>query len=111
MEQEKTIPFKKEMRRLAGIAYQREMDSELNEIYKEFKKWEKGEIDCFKLNDIIYKYHDEIARYLWKINLMKTDYLTARGIAKNIIKNEEVNPKLKVYLKDKIEYIKNEIGV
>jgi hypothetical protein len=28
------IRIKKEMRRLAGISYQREMDSELNEIYK-----------------------------------------------------------------------------
>jgi hypothetical protein len=111
MDHEKPIPFKMEMRRLAGIAYQRELDLELTEVYKEFKKWEKGKLDCFKLNDVIHKYHDETARYLWKLNHMKPDYLTARGIGKNIIKNEEVNPKIMEYLKDKIEYIRQENGV
>ena len=111
MKTDKTIPFKKEMRRLAGIAYQREMDSELNEVYKEFEKWANGEIDCFELNDVIHKYHDETARYLWKINHMKPDYLTARGIGKDIIKNEEVNPKIIEYLKDQIEFIRDENSV
>ena len=111
MENNKSIPFKKEMRRLVGVAYQREMDSELNEVYKEFKKWEKGEIDCFTLNEIIHKYHDETARYLWKINHLKPDYLTARGIGKDIIKNEEVNPKIIEYLKVQIESIREENSV
>jgi hypothetical protein len=56
-------------------------------------------------------YHDGTARYLWKINHLKPDYLTARGIAKGFIKSEEVNPKLLEYLKDKIKFIKDEEGV
>lgn len=107
MKNEYSKPFKKEMRRIAGIAYQREMDEELGKLYEQFKKWEKKEIDCFQLNDIIHKYHDGISRQLYKLNQMGADYLAIRALAKNIIKEEEADKNLIEASKDKIESFKS----
>ena len=89
--------LKKEMRRIAGIAYQRELDEELRAVYKDFKKWEKGALDCFQLNEIIHKFHVGVSRQLYKINMADVDYLAARAIGLKIIKPEEVNPVLMNY--------------
>ncbi len=43
---------RKELRSLASTAYERELDSALEDIYAGFEKWKNKQIDCFGLNQL-----------------------------------------------------------
>ena len=57
---------KKKLRQLKDIAYERELDQELSELYKDFQKWWNKEIDGFELNGLIHKYHQGSLRGVGK---------------------------------------------
>lgn len=57
---------KREIRRLAGLAYKREMSSAAAALEEDFKRWRRGELDVFELNEQIHKHHDGISRELYK---------------------------------------------
>ena len=62
-------PTKKEikvLRKLAALAYERELGESLAELGKGFDDWRAGEIDVWQLNDHIHRYHDGDSRDLWK---------------------------------------------
>ena len=98
--------LKKEMNRLADIVFQRELDTELTKINADFKKWEKGTINSFQLNDLIHKYHEDVSQHLWKLYQQQPEFLVARALANNTIKNEETNPIILKALKDKMAFFK-----
>jgi hypothetical protein len=47
---------KKRLRRLSDTAYERELDHELEKLYRDFKKWRNKNINGFELNDLIHKH-------------------------------------------------------
>ena len=56
---------RKELRKLAGLAYERELAKALELLEAYFKQWRKDNITGFELNERIHTFHNGIARDLW----------------------------------------------
>ncbi len=55
---------RKELRRLAGLAYERELAKALEALEESFGQWRKKKISAFELSDCIHKFHNGTARNL-----------------------------------------------
>ncbi|TDO92001.1 hypothetical protein DFR79_10827 [Halanaerobium saccharolyticum] len=100
---------KKEIRRLAGLAHERELEKALADLNLKFKQWEKKELDPFELDDEIHKFHNKISREIFKkynSSDMK-DHYVAIAIANGIIDKDEVAPEAYHELEFLIERIKD----
>jgi len=77
---------------LVGIAYERELNRALEDLFSRFEKWKKGEIDAFDLDKEIHIHHNGISRDLFKIyrdrDLQLSVYLAFK---RGIIKMDEIN--------------------
>ena len=58
---------KAELRRLAGLAHERELSEALTNLESEFGRWRIGEISVFELNDRIHEFHHGLSRDLYKL--------------------------------------------
>ena len=87
---------RKELRKLSELAYKRELNSAINDLYNKFKEWEKGSIDSFKLDHEIHKYHNGISRELYKKydDNDLIDITIGWAIAKGILEKSEVSDNL-----------------
>ena len=94
----------KEINKLSNLAYKRELSAALNNLEKKFEEWNKGDIDCFELNDLIHKYHNNTARELYDKynNNDLSDITIAWTIANGIISKNEVSKELINKLEDYI---------
>ena len=88
-------PYSKAQRRilreLAGLAYKRELASELGELEAHFKAWREGQIGPFALNDRIHEFHNGASRDLWKtyVNL-HAEMVVPMAVARGVIQESEV---------------------
>ncbi len=58
--------IKRRIRELAGLAYERSLSAALADLDSEFARWRQGQCDAFELEECIHKFHDGVARDLWK---------------------------------------------
>lgn len=56
---------RRELRRIAGLAYDRELASALTALEQQFRRWKSGEIGPHDLNDAIHEFHQGPNRQLW----------------------------------------------
>lgn len=83
---------RREVRRLAGVVYERELAAALGQLESAFGRWHRGEIDAFALNDEIHRFHDGASKDLWKqYALGEAGFGLAAAIARGILKETEVN--------------------
>ena len=80
-----TMKQRRELRDLQGIAWERELSSALEQLQKDFRSWEKGDISPFELNDRIHRFHDGRSRQLFNIysgslDTFWLDHVIARGV-------------------------------
>ena len=95
---------RREIRRLAGLAHERELSSAVADLQSTFEQWRNGKIDVFALNDQIHKYHDGISRELYKKYAMgETHWSVASAIARGVLRESEVLPTLMENLQSVIE--------
>jgi len=45
--------FKRELRQLAGVAYERELARELHGLREQFDRWQRGKLTPFELSDVL----------------------------------------------------------
>ena len=57
---------RKILRRLASLAYERELGEALGELDAAFLEWRGGVIDAFQLNDAVHRHHQGPLLDLWK---------------------------------------------
>jgi hypothetical protein len=96
---------KRELRRLAGLAYERELSAASANLQGEFERWRKGEIDVFMLNELIHQFHDGVARDLYKLYAMgQPVWGVGAAIARGVLKKEEVNPVILEYVQGPVEF-------
>ena len=82
---------KKKLRELAGIANERELDQEMEMLYRHFDSWRNEKISCFELNDLIHKFHQGPSREIWKMYAYSDpDTVVPRAVALGILKREEI---------------------
>ncbi len=100
---------KKVLRHLAGVAYQRDLDSELTKLKARFDQWQSGKIDCFDLSDLIHTFHNGTSRELWKFYThADPDRIVARGIIDKIISREEVDDDVLAQIRPLLELYEQE---
>jgi hypothetical protein len=100
---------KKEIRRLTGLAHERELEKALADLNLKFKQWENEELDSFELDDEIHHFHNKTSREIFKKynSSDMEDHYVAIAIAKGIIDKDEVDPEAYQELESLIEKIKD----
>jgi hypothetical protein len=84
---------RRQIRHLAGLAYERELGAAAGELEREFERWRRGEIDVFALSEHIHKFHNGAARDLYKRYAMgREEWSLAWAIACGVVKEPEVDP-------------------
>ena len=98
---------KAELRRLAGLAHERELSAALSNLESEFGRWRRGEISVFELNDRIHRFHHGVSRDLYKLYDPRDAEIVVPGaIARGTLKEQEVDPALLRNVADLIEFAK-----
>lgn len=83
---------RKELRRLAVLAYERELSKALEALEENFRQWKKNKITAFELNELIHKFHNGIARDLWSFYARgHTELIVVQAIENGIILKTEIN--------------------
>lgn len=83
--------IRRKLRELAGIAYQRELDTELKSLKEKFNDWENGKIDCFELSEHIHKFHNGLSLEIWKkYNNLTPDMTVPDAVALGILERNEI---------------------
>jgi len=83
----------KEIRKLAGLAYERELAKAAGDLQDQFESWRRGELDVFELNERIHQFHDGVSRDLYKQYVMgEASWNLAAAIRNDVVKESEVNP-------------------
>ncbi len=95
---------KKQFRKLAALAHERELGNALEKLLLEFERWKKGEINTFELNDKIHEHHDGTARDLFKFYVYGDPQVTvARAVAEGVLEENEIDERFLPFLKLTIE--------
>jgi hypothetical protein len=90
-----TKASKRKLRELASLAYTRELAAELSKLEAKFARWRSGEIDPFELSDEIHRFHDGIARDLYKLyGNLPPNHSVPRALALKVLQEADVPPEL-----------------
>ena len=83
---------RRDLRALATTAYERELNSTLEDLYQSFEKWKAEQIDCFELNQLIHDFHQKKSRELWKIyNQTDNDFIVVRAVRIGVLQRGEIS--------------------
>jgi len=86
---------RKELRRLSGLAHERELGAAATQLGLQFERWRRGEIDVFALNEEIHKFHDGVSRDLYKFYVMggsMVEFNVASAVARDVLNESEIDP-------------------
>jgi DNA primase large subunit len=98
-----TTTQRKALRRLANLAYERELGAELANLEARFAEWRAQRISAFQISDLIHEFHDGPSRELYKLyGSIDTAYLVARAIAQGLLHEDEAPTEILAKLADLI---------
>jgi hypothetical protein len=98
---------RREVRRLAGSAYKRELSAAAAALEEKFNRWRRGELDVFALNEQIHKYHDGVSRDLYQRYVLgEPQWAVADAVRRGILQEQEVVPEIMSCLGGLIEFFK-----
>jgi hypothetical protein len=96
---------RRQLRELAGIAYERELSQELEKLAQGFEQWRQGKIDAFELNDLIHKHHNGASRDLWKHYHHSWLHIqVAYAVRAGILREEEVPEEAWLYIEGALAF-------
>jgi hypothetical protein len=99
---------KAELRRLAGLAHERELSAAIGELEAEFGRWRRGEISVFELNKRIHEYHHGISRDLYNLyDPRDAEMVVPAAIVRGTIREDELEPILLQNLSNLIQFAKS----
>jgi len=88
------------------LAWQREIDKELNFLSKGFEKGKNKKIESADLVELIHKFHNGSARQIWvKYNNSNPEEILIFAVAADILRKEEIPENIYGTIKDKIGII------
>lgn len=81
----------KKMRELSSQSYERELRKELETLAEKFKSWQDNQMDTWDLEEAIHKFHNGVARELYKrYNYLSPEEILSYALFQNIIAYEEL---------------------
>lgn len=92
------------LRKLAGKAWEAELNRELAILFEHFHQWTKKDMNAFDLSDKIHEFHDGASRQLFKL-YTQLDPVTAvsRAVTIGVLPEEDVSVELMEKLASRIE--------
>jgi hypothetical protein len=83
--------IRQKLRELSSLAYGRELNQKLDELYIKFQQWKNGKIDSLQLHDLIHDYHNREGKEVWKIyNQTDVDFIVDRAYRLGILIDDEI---------------------
>lgn len=84
------------LRKLAGVAHERQLAVALEKLYEQFNAWRDHRIDAFELNDRIHAFHQRTSREIWKLynSAGQEDILVARALKSGLLTEDEIGKEL-----------------
>ena len=96
---------RKELRRLAGVAYERELGSALAALEVQFREWHAGKLNVHELSDAIHAFHNGVARDLYvTYTRLEPRVAVAQAVARKVLRGDEVPPALREALQSLIVF-------
>jgi hypothetical protein len=93
---------RRRMTELAGLAYQRDLDVELDKLEAEFRRWRSGEISPHDLSDLIHVFHQGPSRQLFAHYDPKLRHFAiADALRRGVLTEAEVGPDLVALLTER----------
>lgn len=98
----------KAIRRLAGLAYERELSEALSDLATGFDEWRGGTIDAFQLHDAVHRYHNGPARDSWsRYQSSKALLSVPLAIARGYLQPNDLPPEIRDALVEQAESLKD----
>jgi hypothetical protein len=102
---------RKELRRLAALAYERELATELEAVEAQFREWHAGNLDVHELSDLIHQFHDGVARDLYIMYTRgQPGSVVAQAVARNVLHENDLLSDLREFLREPIAFYKGWSG-
>ena len=87
---------KRHLRKLIGLAYERDLGRSLEDLAKEVDAWREQRCSVWDLNQKIHEYHDLTARTLYKIYISTDLFATAAiAVTRGALSLDEVDESLR----------------
>ncbi|MGH7454247.1 MAG: hypothetical protein ACRENG_23030 [bacterium] len=98
---------KRQLRLLAGIAYERELRAALKPVEQALADMHAGKCDAFAVSEIIHHFHQNEARDLWvRYNRMDPDFSVSAALLDNIISPEEIPAEVRQWFIERAELLR-----
>jgi len=95
------------LKRLAGLAYERDLTQALSELGTIFDEWEAGLIDAFALHDAVHRYYRGPARDCWsRYQGAKPTESVPLAVARGVLRPEDIPLYLHEPLMDRADELK-----
>jgi len=100
---------RRELRRLAGLAHERELSRALGKLEASFQLWREGKLEAYELNEQVHDYHQGEQREIWgRYKRGNEAPAVARALALGLLQNEELPPQLLEELAGGIDLFRGE---
>jgi hypothetical protein len=95
---------RRELRRIAGLAYDRELAAALGGVEEQFRRWRSGEIGPHDLNEAIHRFHQGPSRQLWlQYNDDLVEFAALEAVQRGVVAASEIAPEVLEILKPRLE--------
>ena len=101
---------RKELRRLAGLAYERELGVALAKLEARFADWRAGTLSPFDLSHALHEFHQGEARQLYNFYGGEPSACVAYALASGVLAGSEVSAELSSGLQRKVEFYRTELS-
>jgi hypothetical protein len=110
MHRDFTRAERRQLRELAGLAWDRELGAELAELEAAFGEWRAGDISPHELSDRIHRFHNGAARDLYVLYTMRShpSELVARAVAAGVLSENDVPAELLAALASAVEFYRTD---
>ena len=99
---------KRELRRLAALAHERDLAAAAGALEQQFNLWRQGRLDVFALNEEIHKYHNGISRELYKRYVLgEPEMALAFAVQRGLVLEKEVTPEVLDYISGWMSFFKD----
>lgn len=105
-----TKHIKRQLRKLAEEAHERELAQELSRLAAKFEAWRAGEINAFELNHLIHKHHQGPARKLYGMyNTLEPALLVGRAIVTRLLPEEAIPEEVWPHIQNAVTFFRQKL--
>jgi hypothetical protein len=101
--------IKKELRRLSGVAHERELDRKLAPLAESFRQWSEGTLDSGSLALLVHDCGYGVLRDLAKFyNDAPVSVRVGRAVAYGLLADEDIPEEVWPYIEDAISFYRSD---